>query len=145
MELEIHKEIKVRIPRARLNDLFEVVMAGEADPEWDSSINLILGDNQLIRQLNRDYREKDKATDVLSFNIDDPSETGGVMGEVYVAVPFAGEQAKAYGGSLSDELVRLFCHGLLHLFGYDHERPEDAKVMSARQEKYLERFGVRAS
>ena len=71
-----------------------------------------------IRELNRQYRHKDAATDVLSFPADEP----GQLGDIVIALGVARRQARSAGHSLSTELQVLALHGLLHLLGYDHER-----------------------
>jgi probable rRNA maturation factor len=87
-----------------------------------------------VRALNREYRKKDKATDVLSF----PSEESGCLGDVVIASGVAARQAREAGHSLATELRVLALHGLLHLLGYDHER-DDGRM--ARLERRLRKRG----
>jgi probable rRNA maturation factor len=87
-----------------------------------------------IRALNRQYRRKDRATDVLSF----PSDQRGYLGDVVIAGGVARRQAREAGHSLATELRVLALHGLLHLLGYDHER-DDGRM--ARFERRLRRRG----
>jgi probable rRNA maturation factor len=87
-----------------------------------------------VRALNRQYRKKDKATDVLSF----PSDEPGYLGDVVIAVGVAKRQAHAAGHSVATEVRVLALHGLLHLLGYDHER-DDGRM--ARLEQRLRRRG----
>jgi probable rRNA maturation factor len=87
-----------------------------------------------VRALNRRFRRKDKATDVLSF----PSEERGYLGDVVISSGVAARQARAAGHSLATELRVLALHGLLHLLGYDHER-DDGQM--ARLERRLRRQG----
>jgi probable rRNA maturation factor len=87
-----------------------------------------------VRALNREYRKKDKATDVLSF----PSEERGFLGDVVIASGVAARQAREAGHSLATELRVLALHGLLHLLGYDHER-DDGRM--ARLERRLRKRG----
>lgn len=90
-----------------------------------------------MRRLNRRYRSKDRTTDVLSFNIDEPSHTGGTFGEIYISVPVALRQARTSDHSPAREFLRLFCHGLLHLCGYDHQASKSAKEMRELEDRYL--------
>ena len=90
--------------------------------------------NARVRALNRRYRRKDGATDVLSF----PSEERGFLGDVVIASGVAARQAREAGHSLATELRVLALHGLLHLLGYDHER-DDGRM--ARLERRLRRRG----
>lgn len=88
---------------------------------------------QTIRRANRTYRGKDKVTDVLSFALDD------VSGELLLCYEQASRQAKQIGHSTRNELTFLIIHGILHLMGYDHERPSQAKKMFAIQ-KAIKKF-----
>jgi probable rRNA maturation factor len=99
--------------------------------EW----TLVLTDNQEVHQLNKQYRKKDKPTDVLSF----VSDTPGYLGDVVISVDKAKLQAKEYECSLIDELTRLTVHGLLHLLGYEHEKvsPSVARKMRKMEELLL--------
>ena len=87
-----------------------------------------------VRLLNRQYRRKDKPTDVLSF----PSDERGYLGDVVIAAGVAARQARAAGHSLATEIRVLALHGLLHLLGYDHER-DDGRM--ARLERRLRKRG----
>ena len=79
-------------------------------------LSLLLTDNETIRELNSNYRGKDRATDVLSFPMDDPV----LMGDVVISLETAAVQADSYGVTTDEELSRLLVHGILHLLGYDH-------------------------
>ena len=97
------------------------------------SFSLVLVDDKDIHRLNRQYRGKNKITDVLSFANDqstcfiDPLLDKGYMGEVVISVPQAKRQAKKFGSAFQQEIARLVIHGLIHLFGYDHENVSPAK------------------
>lgn len=103
---------------------------------------LICGDNR-IQKLNRDFRHKDKATDVLSFpsyenlrNIS-PAEDEIFLGDLAISIPTARRQAKEFKISVWDEFIHLYFHGLLHLIGYDHE-------ISEKEEKLMQKWEDRA-
>lgn len=99
----------------------------------DSRItNLIFCDNKKIRELNKHYRKKNKATDVLSFPFDDID----LLGEIYISLEMAKKQAKEFKVSLKEEIVRLFVHGLLHLIGYDHNKKNDKELMQMLENFY---------
>ncbi len=97
-----------------------------------------------IRALNRDFRQKDAVTDVLSFPAAEGADVtaDGYLGDIAVCLPRAAEQADAYGHSLSRELAFLCVHGALHLMGYDHIEPADEARMRGRQSAILEAFGA---
>lgn len=108
----------------------------------EQRVELLITDNKTIRELNKTYRDIDKATDVLSFAerelpADLPHES--TLGQIVISVERAHEQANELGQSLGEELRFLFTHGLLHLLGYDHENPEDEKIMLEKAYKLLGR------
>lgn len=144
MKLQIFKEAGGRIPRKKLRELFELIVEEEAEPGGSARVNLVITDNRNIRRLNRDFRKIDRATDVLSFNIDSQAEDDGTFGEIYISSAVADRQARENKIAFSDEIIRLFCHGLLHLFGYDHIRKADQRMMRSREEDCLrQRHGKR--
>ena len=120
----------------------------------DVEISVLLVDNETIRTLNRDYRDKDAATDVLSFpineEIDDavgPQIIGGsserMLGDLVISVERAVEQAAEYGHAVERELAFLSVHGLLHLLGYDHEQgPEAEAEIQAEEKRILSILGI---
>jgi len=140
MKLQTYKEVKTRLPASKISSLFDMITRKEGATRWSSRVNLIVTIDRRLRALNREFRSKDRATDVLSFNIDPPDEPDGVFGEIYISDPYTRRQAEEYGVSVSTEYVRLFCHGLLHLFGYDHERQTEARRMEEKQEYFLRRL-----
>jgi probable rRNA maturation factor len=113
---------------------------------FDPILSVTFVDNEQIHQLNRDYRNIDRPTDVISFAFLDTEENkeeilkSGRMvslGEIYISLDKAKEQALEYGHPLDRELKFLFTHGLLHLLGYDHMEKEDEKVMFRLQDEIL--------
>ena len=113
--------------------------------KFDPIISISFVNNTFIHQLNRDYRHIDRPTDVISFAFLDnenkeevyKSKEPVVLGDIYISLDKAKEQAKEYGHSLKRELSFLFVHGLLHLLGYDHMTEEDEKVMFKLQDEIL--------
>ena len=113
----------------------------------DVEVDLLFVDNEAIREMNLEYRDKDSATDVLSFpmyepdeEIDDEEEV--LLGDIVISLERAQEQCEEYGHSLEREVMYLLVHGLLHLAGYDHMEEEDKKVMRAQEEKLLAQIGA---
>ncbi|MCI9233046.1 MAG: rRNA maturation RNase YbeY [Bacilli bacterium] len=111
--------------------------------------NIILIDNQNIHKMNLEYRGIDRPTDVISFALEDDKvflNVEGIpriLGDIYISIEKAKEQAELYGHSFTRELSFLAVHGLLHLLGYDHMEKEDEKVMFDRQELILDGFGIK--
>lgn len=90
-----------------------------------TEVELLITNNEHIQELNKHYRGKDKPTDVLSFSFEEEES----LGQIIISIEKAKEQAEHIGQSLEEELKFLFAHGLLHLLGYDHQKPEEEKVM----------------
>lgn len=111
------------------------------------SFNIILVDNEYIHKLNKDYRNIDRETDVITFALEDdetvllPNEDR-ILGDIYISIDKAKEQAKEYGHSFKRELCFLAVHGFYHLLGYDHQTKEEEEVMFKKQEEVLEEYGV---
>lgn len=103
-------------------------------------LSLALVGDEEMRALNRDWRGKDRATDVLAFPQSEPGEVppGGLLGDVVVSVPTAERQAAARGHEVEEEIRTLLVHGILHLLGHDHERsPADARRMFRLQREVV--------
>lgn len=98
-------------------------------------------DEKKIKKINKEYRNIDKVTDVISFAFEDNEDSINpnlrVLGEIYICIPKMEEQALEYGHSEKRELSFLTVHGLLHLLGYDHLTKEEEEIMFSRQELIL--------
>ena len=109
--------------------------------------SVIIVDNKKIHEINKEYRNIDRETDVISFALEDdetmPEDDIRVLGDIYISIDKAKSQAEEYGHSLKRELCFLMTHGFLHLLGYDHMKKEDEEIMFPLQEKILEEYGVR--
>ena len=136
------------------------VLDSEGCP-YEVQLNLLVTDNEGIREYNRQFREIDKETDVLSFpNLDfempgefridedreadyfDPDSGELILGDIIISVDRVQEQAESYGHSLKREFAFLVAHSMLHLCGYDHMTAEEAVVMEQRQEAALQALGI---
>lgn len=119
-------------------------------------VSVLLVENDEIRNLNREFRSKDSVTDVLSFPmldmkdgefLQEPADVDMdegrlFLGDIVISVPRAIEQAELYGHSPERELAFLTVHGLLHLLGYDHIKPEDEKIMIEKQKQAMSYLGL---
>lgn len=110
--------------------------------------NVIFVDGKTIRKINKEYRNIDRETDVISFALEDGEdnisfEFGRLLGDIYICVDKMKEQAKQYGHSLLREQGFLTVHGLLHLLGYDHMTKEDEEIMFKKQELILDDYGLK--
>ena len=117
----------------------------------DPIVSISFVDNKYIHKINKKYRQIDRPTDVISFAFLDAegeydkilySPGPVVLGDIYISIDKAKEQAEEYGHPLHRELCFLFVHGLLHLLGYDHMKKEDEEVMFKLQEDILKMKGV---
>lgn len=112
-----------------------------------SEISVTFVDMEEIHQLNRDYREVDSPTDVLSFpqfdDLNDLPEEGEIaLGDVVICKDKAEEQAQEFGHSFEREIIYLFVHSVLHLLGYDHMDEDEKKIMRRQEEAVMEQLGI---
>lgn len=110
-----------------------------------TEVDITIVDDEEIHQLNRDYRNVDRPTDVLSFALDEDDEDEPellegqlhLLGDIIISAETAARQAEEFGHGLEREIVYLAVHGLLHLLGYDHMVEEDKVIMRAKEEEAL--------
>ncbi|MBE5992303.1 MAG: rRNA maturation RNase YbeY [Paenibacillaceae bacterium] len=160
INIEYEAEKKLKIPYEEIiNSVIEEAIDYENCP-YEAEINVLITDNEDIRQINQEYRNIDSPTDVLSFPMieyESPSdfdhleeesydsfnpETGELLlGDIVVSVDKVEEQAEKYGHSIDRELAFLIAHSMLHLFGYDHMQDDERIVMEQKQEEILSRRG----
>ena len=101
-------------------------------------VSLLFTNDEDIHALNREFRQVNNPTDVLSF----PSDEPGFLGDIAISVPCAVRQAQEYGHSVEREIAFLTVHAMLHLFGYDHMNENDEDVMRSRQRDILAAAGM---
>lgn len=130
-----------------LKPLLEYARKVENLEDTELEFSVIIVDNKRIHEINKEYRGIDRPTDVISFALEDNEEIEfdhyRILGDIYISIDKVREQAKEYGHSEKRELAFLTVHGFLHLLGYDHMKPEDEKVMFAKQEEILDGFGIK--
>ncbi|MEQ9643678.1 MAG: rRNA maturation RNase YbeY [Alphaproteobacteria bacterium] len=122
----------------------ELPAAGRA-PHAAGEVCLLLTDAEHIRALNRDWRGRDRATNVLSFPAGEPARAGGpplFLGDVAVAREVVVAEASAQAKSLDAHFTHLVVHGVLHLLGYDHQADADAVIMEDLERRVLARLGI---
>lgn len=117
----------------------------KVDANYEIDVSLV--DEDTIHTINRDYRNVDRVTDVISFAFNDDKDPKDqikgkdslrMLGEILICLPQAKRQAASIGNSIDRELSFLFVHGLLHLLGYDHQTKEEEEKMFPLQERILE-------
>lgn len=130
------------------------------DCPYETEVNLLLTMNEEIHQMNLEFREIDRPTDVLSFPMVDYEEPGEfdfleeameyfnpesgelMLGDIVISKEKVIAQAEEYGHSIEREYAFLIAHSMLHLFGYDHMEEEERMVMEAKQKEILERLQI---
>lgn len=126
MRIEFNlKDREYKKYRSAVKMAARAVLVAEGLPRFKKSVSVLLTDDEGIRELNRDFRELDRPTDVLSF----PSGEEDFLGDIAISVPRAIAQAEEYAQSDRREIAFLTVHSMLHLLGYDHiEEKEEAKM-----------------
>ncbi|USS87388.1 rRNA maturation RNase YbeY [Fructilactobacillus hinvesii] len=159
MDLEIYDETKEQVPNAKLELIKNLLdyAAQTLKLEDNTEMSVTLVNNDRIQEINREYRNVDRATDVISFAIEDDADDDFPMimddelraeipenlGDIFVSMDKVKEQADFLGHSEDRELGFLVVHGFLHLNGYDHMQPEDEAVMFPLQRKILDNYGLK--
>ena len=116
-------------------------------------INIILTNPEEIKRINKEYRNIDKETDVLSFPMFQKEEIEGlikkkenivtdILGDVVISIPRVYEQAEEYNHSFERELSYMVVHGFYHLMGYDHMEEEEKKIMRQKEENVLQKLNI---
>ncbi len=117
----------------------------------EGELSVTFVDNERIREINYEYRDKNQPTDVLSFAMEELGEgeievigmdMPRILGDIIISVPKAKEQAEEYAHSYERELGFLAIHGFLHLLGYDHMTAEEEQVMTNKQKEILDSYGL---
>lgn len=155
----VENETEVTFPFS-VEDIVEKVMETVLDCEkcpYEAMVNVLLTDNEEIRKLNKEFRDTDRVTDVLSFpnaayeqpaqfekleeeqaDCFDPDSGELVLGDIIISVDKVREQAESYGHSERREFAFLVAHSMLHLCGYDHMTEKEATVMEEKQKKVMD-------
>lgn len=134
--MEITEENESAIKKA-----VEAVLA-EEKLEGDFEVSVSFVTNDEIKNLNRDYRNVDTETDVLSFPMDDEFEGVAILGDIVLSTQKIIEQAKDYSHSLEREMIYLTVHSMLHLLGYDHMAGEEKKAMREKEKEIMKKLKI---
>ena len=134
-----------------LEKVIKEVLKVENVDEKKCEISLSFVDEKKIRQLNKDFRQTDRVTDVLSFPIEDFFNEDRktllekpylMLGDVVICTDVARKQAKELEHSFEREIMYLTCHSILHLLGYDHMEDDDKKIMRSKEKQVMKNLGV---
>lgn len=140
-------------PPEDIEHLIDICTAAALEEEGiddTAEVSVTLVDNEGIRELNREHRDIDRETDVLSFPLGDddgyevdPDNDAIMLGDIVISLEKAAQQAQEYGHSYRREVAFLITHSLFHLLGYDHvNSEEEEKIMFGKQEKVLDKLGI---
>lgn len=105
----------------------------------NAELSIVLADNDFVQELNKNYRGKDKPTNVLSF----PQDEEFMLGDIILAYETVQKEAEEQSKSFEDHTTHLVVHGLLHLLGHDHEEDKEAEIMEALEIKILETLEIK--
>ncbi|HEY9499341.1 MAG TPA: rRNA maturation RNase YbeY [Terrimesophilobacter sp.] len=146
MSIEVNNESAIEADEAALQRLM-IYALDQLHVHPDAELGIVLVDEAAMEQLHVQWMDEPGPTDVLSFPMDelrpgteDALTPAGLLGDIVLCPQVAAAQAEAAGHSLTDELLLLTCHGLLHLLGFDHAEPEEEKEMFAVQKDLLVGF-----
>ena len=145
-KLEVFKQVEEEI--IELEEVEKVLYkAMEKEGLENTSFNLIIVDNEYIHELNRNYRNIDRETDVITFALEDEDSLvvgldERILGDIYISIDKARSQAEEYGHGLLRELAFLAVHGFNHLLAYDHMTKEEEEIMFKKQEEVLLEYGI---
>lgn len=147
-----NEQVKVQVDQSVLEKMEQAALETlvfEGFEEVDAQVDLSLTDNAGIRAINKEHRDKDQETDVLSFpqydglkDLEELEEEHLYLGDIVISVEKALEQAQQYGHSFEREMCFLVVHSMLHLIGYDHMTPEEELEMKGLQTAILENMGI---
>jgi len=115
----------------------------QEEKKRESVVNLKIVGNAEMQQLNKEFRNKDRATNVLSFTNDDLSkDVTKNIGDIAISYDFVKQEAKDHGKSFSDHVIHMLVHGIYHILGYDHEDDISAEVMESKEIYILDKLKI---
>ncbi|MBT2695019.1 rRNA maturation RNase YbeY [Bacillus sp. ISL-55] len=152
IEIDFLDEIK-ELNQEEISEIEKLLnyTAEKENVQEGSELSVTFVSNERIQEINREYRDKDRPTDVISFALEEMGEgeleivgegIPRILGDIIISIPKAREQAEEYNHSFMRELGFLAVHGLLHLLGYDHMNEQDEKQMFDRQKEILDGYGL---
>ena len=128
----------------KINEFVDMILEYEKLENTENTyVSFLITTNDVIQNINSEYRGKDTPTDVISFAYNETENIGpfDILGDIIISAEKVTEQAKEYGHSTEREFYYVLCHGMLHLLGYDHIDDEDKKVMREKEEELLKEIG----
>lgn len=144
------KEIEEFMEEGKIKEISSFILKREYGGEYEKNdyyLSFLITTDEIIREINREYRNKDASTDVISFAYNETENIAplNILGDIVISFEKVAEQAKEYGHSVEREFYYVLSHGLLHLLGYDHIEENEKKIMREREEEILAEFNYMRS
>lgn len=144
--LDCQREVKVNVPSDEKLQLWVNTALETAGFMKAAEVTLRFTTNEEVQTLNRDFRDKDKPTNVLSFPFEVPEflqDEEPTLGDIIIAMPVIEDEAKEQQKTVEDHLAHMTIHGTLHLLGFDHIDDEEAEEMESLEIQILAKLGIR--
>lgn len=145
-DIQIDHSFAAKVNPQQIEAALMVTFRFQSPPANTETVSIVVTDNNTVQYLNRQYRNMDAPTDVLSFeHIPDPDFPDGDtthLGDIIIACPIAETQATAAGHTVQEEVILLAVHGALHLLGFDHDTPANRTQMWAVQHQVMTELGL---
>ncbi len=128
----------------KINEFVDMILEHEKLENTENTyVSFLITTNDVIQNINSEYRGKNTPTDVISFAYNETENIGpfDILGDIIISAEKVAEQAEEYGHSAERDFYYVLCHGMLHLLGYDHIDDEDKKVMREKEEELLKEIG----
>lgn len=134
--IEYQREVACPFSEAKVKTIVQAAV--RLEKKIRGTVEVTVVSDATIKKINREYRGKDKVTDVISFGWQEDGQVASeLLGELYLCYPQIKRQAKEFGVSVKEEFIRMLVHGLLHIAGHDHVQSGEAKKMFGLQEKII--------
>lgn len=137
-------EVEKYFEEEKIKEYIEYILKNEKENfnEKDFYVSFMLTTNEVIHKINKEYRNMDRPTDVISFAYNETENVGPVeiVGDIIISIDKVREQAKEFGHTDKREFYYLITHGMLHILGYDHIIEDEKKVMREKEERYLSAY-----
>lgn len=133
------------IDESKIIEFANFILKDEYNEKYDNNdyyLSLLITNNETIKEINKNYRQKDVETDVISFAYNETENIGpiNIIGDIIISLEKVKLQAIEYGHDEIREFYYVLCHGILHLLGYDHMTDDDKSIMRKREEEILTKF-----
>lgn len=141
IQISLNDNISLPVQKEKIKTVLEIFL--KTLNQSNKSLSLYITDNDEIQVLNKEYRQKDKPTDILSWSYYEEDKQSTMLGELAISIEQIIKQSKDNGWDVETELIRILAHGCVHLLGYDHERSkEEEEIMLKLEIQLLDNIGL---